>query len=368
LAPEVSAELKYITYQTHQLYAQDDLNGDIQRKDFENSVVCFPSFISIVEPFTLFGKRVVFSVYRQESVNYESSYTTDEEIIFGEYQAILWEVDALARVNITNYGIGAALQVFENFSLAVSPRWAIMNMQSHVTRSTDEEESRIDDNDQGFGVNAGLLWHIHPRISIGGVYKKGPLFQVTEEPGRFADDTIGIILDPESSGYDPDMAEFTVKVPDSFGIGLSARVTDALTILLDVIYIRYEDLLTDFDVSDFHAIDSIIEIEEGGKENFTIDNAVEIHFGGEYMFRIGERFLALRAGVYNEPDHIIRFTGTTGDPLSDSCWKELFPGGKDQIHITGGLGLVLNDSLQIDTAVNIADKQQQFSISGVQRF
>jgi hypothetical protein len=49
-------------------------------------------------------------------------------------------------------------------------------------------------------------------------------------------------------------------------------------------------------------------------------------------------------------------------------YKSVFPGGKDQLHITAGVGLVVSDQFQFDTAANIADKNKQFSLSAVYRF
>jgi len=384
LTPEVSAEFKYINYTTEQLYenlpTRDNYNpetelwsGEITRKEFDDSVASVP-FMSVVYPF----KRFVLSLYRQELANYKSSYRTSAYpiVVPGTGWAIL-PVDASVDLIVTNYGLGAAIQLFENFSLAISPRWSRMNMKSHSTRfkpspfslstptdfSEDDiiNETIIDDEDNGFGMNAGLMWSPHPRVSIGIVYRSGTTFTVTEKNGR---KTSFNRLDPDSDYYDSDLAEFTLRVPASFGIGIAFRATDFLTFTLDEVHIRYEDLLEDFDF--------LFEQEEITKDDFIIENVTELHFGVEYILVLGKRLLALRAGVYNNPDHTIRYTGTL-----ESEWgfedrfqieRARFPGGDDQIHFTGGLGLVLNDRFQIDMAVDIADKKKQFSFSSIYRF
>ena len=88
---------------------------------------------------------------------------------------------------------------------------------------------------------------------------------------------------------------------------------------------------------------------------------------------IQEVMTALDKEGYYEPDHTIRFTGTTAgkaaDPAySDAVQKALFPGGDAQFHVTGGVGLVVNEHFQLDTAANVADKNKQFSVSAVYRF
>ena len=355
--PEVSIELKHISYTAEHLYENRNPETDITKREFDDSVGSV-SFVSVVYPY----KRFVFSLYRQELVNYKSSYQTGVfPIDIPGTDRAFYPMDASVDLTVINYGIGAAIHLFEGFSIAVSPIRSHMKMISHSTRfglntspgPTDFMEtdvvgsSEIDNEDIGYSVNAGILWKPHPKVSIGAVYRSGAEFTVTE--------TI-----PGQRGYDPDLTEFTLKVPDSSGVGTAFRVTDFLTLTLDAVHIRYEDLLEDFDI--------VMDPSEFTKENYTVDNTTEVHFGVEYILTLEERLLALRAGVYNEPDHTIRFTGTMEDPTFDIIGRELFPGGDDQIHITGGLGLVISDRFQIDTAANIADRSTQLSFSVIYRF
>lgn len=369
--PEVSIEMKHLTYSSEQIYSNislhpDDRDLDIVEKEYQDSVESVP-FLSVVYPY----KRVALSLYRQELVNYKSSYRTDAQqiLLFETYDPSTGLIssiiprDTSVDLTITNYGIGLALQVSENFSIAISPRRSHLKLNSHSATYGHEDmfgiiatdfsdadlrsKNSIDDEDVGYSVNAGVLWRPHPRVSIGAVYRSGPEFRVAEAVGA-------------QDEYDPDLAEFTLNIPDSFGCGMAVRFTEFLTVTLDVLYIRYQDLLEDFDM--------VWNQEQGTKKNFTINNATEIHLGMEYILKIGEHYLALRAGGYYEPDHTIRFTGTTGDWREDIFRKTLFPGGDDQLHITGGLGIVLNNRFQIDAAANIAEKTSQLSISAVYRF
>ncbi len=378
-APEISVEFKHITYTAEQMYSNIGLEADITRKEFDNVVETVP-FLSVVYPY----KQFVFSLYRQELVNYKSSYRTSAYpiVIPGTYNpatAIVDfspPIDASVDLTVTNYGIGVALQLFEGFSVAVSPRWAEMEMKSFSTLFGREtfpgptdfldadiaSTSKIDGKDVGYSVNVGVLWTPHPKMSIGAVYRSGPEFTVMEaivERGERGEVIGGTFLDPE-------LAEFTLKTPDSFGAGVAFRATEFLTVTLDVVHIRYEELLDDFDIVSTLAGSSTLPLSS--TENYTIDNGTEVHAGVEYIIPFGNRFLALRSGVYNEPDHTIRFTGSTGDPRIDIFQREISPEGEDQIHITGGLGLVVSDSFQVDTAVNIADKSTQLSLSAVYRF
>ncbi len=355
--PEVSVEFKHISYTAERIYENHSPETDIIKREFNDSVGSVP-FVSVVYPY----KQFVLSLYRQELVNYKTSYRTSVfPIAIPGTERYFYPTDASMELMMTNYGIGAAIELFKGLSVAISPRRTQIKVTSHSTRfgrntfpgPTDFMEtdvvgsSEIDNEDIGYSVNAGVLWKPHPKVSIGTVYKSGPQFIITQ--------TI-----PEQGGYDPDLTEFTLKVPDSFGIGGAFRATDLLTLMLDVVYIRYEDLLEDFDI--------VIDPVRFTKENYIIDNTTEVHIGIEYIIPFGERLLALRAGGYNEPDHTIRFTGSTGDPVYDIIGRERFPGGEDQIHITGGVGLVVSDRFQIDTAANISDKSTQLSLSAVYQF
>ena len=404
---EISAEFKYIAYTAERMYENFSVqSSDIKTKEFDDSVESIP-FMSVVFPY----KRVAFSFYRQELVNFETSYRTSQTPIIlpgwtiGDQKVWFYPVDASLDLNVTNYGIGIAVQPFEGISLAVSPRWsraemtsfskdfnADPNNESSNAIPTDfseeqiESETKIDGADDDFSMNAGLLWRLNfleekfniPRISIGAVYRSGGKFTLPQTIDYKTMNGIIEAAEGRLSWTDfysriSDLSEFTLQVPDSFGFGIAIQPKQNLTFSFDVVHIRYEDLLEDFDINPASVADVTV------KNNYTIDNATEIHLGMEYTLEIGERLLALRLGGYYEPDHTIRFTGTTANQVSgsyaeawanfyDDIFQYLFPGGDDQYHITGGVGLAVSQHFQIDTAANIADMNKQFSVSAVYRF
>ncbi|GAK58147.1 membrane protein involved in aromatic hydrocarbon degradation [Candidatus Vecturithrix granuli] len=377
--PEVSLEFKYISYTTEQIFENFYAVTDIKTREFDNSVQGLP-FMSVAFPY----KRMVFSFYRQELVNYESSYRTSQyPIRIPDSTFYFYPIDGATDLTVTNYGIGVAIQPVEGLSIAVSPRWSELDMEASVKRfdatleydalygyiPTDFSDTHIknktwiDDSDAEFSINAGVMWRLNflekildiPRISLGAVYRTGPRFEVTESFSyrllpTYVNNQYEVITDV---GKLSDMTAFTLKVPDSYGFGLAVQPTNALTFTVDIVCIEYQDLLKDFDI--------VLDSNED-KNDYTVDNAVEAHVGAEYVLTLGERLLALRLGGYYEPDHTIRYTG------DDATNKILFPGGDDQLHFTGGVGLVINEHFQIDTAANIAENNKQFSISTVYRF
>lgn len=371
---EVSLEFKHIAYVTEQIFENLRYDTSITRREFDNAVQGI-SFTSVAFPYKWF----VFSLYRQELLNYESSYQTSQypiRLLHEGTNWVIYPIDASIDLTVTNYGIGFAIQPIEGFSIAISPRWSEMELTASSRRFYDDETTDIfynpypvdfseddllnaniiNDNDGNFSVNAGLIWRLQwleekfniPRASIGAVYRSGAKFEVTE---TFLNP---VFIEDKDWARITDLSEFTLKVPDSFGAGIAVRPIDNLTLTLDVVHIEYKDLLKDFDI----VFGQDIRIPK----EYSVDNATEVHFGVEYVLSLGERILGLRAGVYNDPDHTIRYTG------DDIVAKTLFPGGDDQIHVTGGVGLVVSEKFQIDTAANIATRNKQLSVSAVYRF
>lgn len=374
--PEVSAELKYLGYTTeypfdNPYYILDGPNypqSPVRRIEFNDSVTALP-FVSAVYPF----KRFVVSLYRQELANYKSSYRTGPYYIAVPDTSYIWyPIDASVNLQVANYGLGAAFELFDGFSLAVSPRWSEFNMESHYayfqvddqrrysTQFTNDQvvgEYKIDDSDEGFSLNAGLKWDLNEKLSLGAVYRSSTEFTVTATPGREGYQW----LDPSNSErYDSDLAEFTMTIPKAFGAGVAFRPSDPVTLTFDVVHIRYEDMLKDFDI--------IFENDEVTSDSFTVDNVTEIHLGLEYVFIVEERVFSLRAGIYGNPDHTIKFNGKAGNYIDAQAYRSRFPGGDDHLHVTGGLGVVFNEHFQLDSAFDVTDNGQQVSVSAAYRF
>jgi hypothetical protein len=68
-------------------------------------------------------------------------------------------------------------------------------------------------------------------------------------------------------------------------------------------------------------------------------------------------------GAWNDPNHRIQFNGPAGDPD-----RALFRAGDDEIHVSGGLGMVFGGSFQIDAAVDASSRVTQVAVSAVLRF
>lgn len=181
----------------------------------------------------------------------------------------------------------------------------------------------------------GSMVQIHPRVKWGLVYKRQPKFSYLEyvnnptyPPDRF----------PQGEPF-----AITFKVPDSAHTGLSVQPNDFLTILLDLDWIRYDQL--------GGGNMTIISGDNFSVDDYVIPDVVEVHVGGEYLVPYRKHIFAFRAGWFLDPEHktqfvrqpdselsqIQRFIFNTGDGSDDRGW-------------TCGLGYVWNNRVQFDTA------------------
>jgi hypothetical protein len=99
---------------------------------------------------------------------------------------------------------------------------------------------------------------------------------------------------------------------------------------------------------------------------YSIDDVTEFHLGGEYTWLVKNMPLSARLGFYNDPDSSMNFSG--GSSEESVATRIRFPGGDDQLHVTGGVGIVVRDRLQFDAAYDYADLNERISMSAIYRF
>jgi long-subunit fatty acid transport protein len=384
--PEISAEVKFTEYTNTIRYVtntpQEGVAGVYHSQDFDDHVTT-PSFFSFVYP----TERFVGAVFVREPVHFKSNFTT--EGVFHpcgtriEEQRVGFEPAALhtlndpcqvtrgvsqprsfpvqSRLDITAVSFGAAVGL--NLAklhpllpnLGGSLEFAQGSVNSRLQRfdfappPTVRQQTSVSESAIDVGFNVGILWKPIADLSVGAVFRRGPQFNLQET----------LLSEPVPSSSAPSsfgriqVVDFRFKVPDSYGAGVAYRFFDRFTIALDVVRIRYSQLLDNFQV-----------VFPGSEANqYKLDDATEVHGGAEYVFFIRRIPVAVRAGFYTDPDHKIRFTGA-----KETVEHTLFPGGKNQIHVTGGVGIVPIPSLQIDFAVNQSDPVKEFVISTVYRF
>jgi len=326
------------------------------------------SFASIVYPRGDFA----IAAYRHEVANFEANIETQGA--FFESSRLL-PVRADMELDIVNYGVSAAYRFGENASLGAGVSFYDFGISSRTRRFqlsgsgtgaggffgpplfTDANNINTQvqsGDDTGVGFNFGASIKASEKVRIGGVFRKGPEFEFTVTNAVLINNTDFVFL----------RGPATFRVPDAFGAGISYRATDALTLAIDYQRVMYSQL-TDGFVSVFPDLNVIpaTPVAPVAKSGYVADDSNEIHVGIEYVFTGMTNPLAVRLGAWNDPDHRIRFTGPADDPD-----RALFRAGDDEIHVSGGLGMVFGGNFQVDAAVDVSSRVTSGSLSAVLRF
>jgi long-subunit fatty acid transport protein len=359
--PEVAAELKLTrftnTIENYSNTRAEGRDGIFHSRDFDDTVFT-PSFFSFVYP----TDRLVIAAFVRELVNFESNFET--EGVFLPTGSRLFPVRSELSITALNFGgglgvnlakvhpllpnLGASLEISHGVVNSKLQRFGLggarFNLPADFSSSNVRATSTVEGTDVGYGYNVGALWKPLRDLAIGAVYRRGPRFDMQQRLEG------GPVLEPSN----PDIFDFTLKVPDVYGVGASYRLFDRLTLALDVVRIEYSQLMKKFQI--------VFAQRTRRSEEYKLDDATEVHLGAEYVFFVREMPFAARVGFYTDPDHKIRFTGS--DPAS----RAIFPGGKDRYHVTAGIGVVPVPGFQLDFAGNWSESVKELVLSTVFRF
>jgi long-subunit fatty acid transport protein len=361
--PEISAEYKYTRFRnTINAFTNTPTDGatnnTVHDRNFDDSVNT-PSFFSFVYP----TERVVLAAFVRELINYKSNFNTNGVFLTdptnGTIQRLL-PVQSELEITALNFGLGAAVNLEKENpwlpNVGVSLEFSFGRINSRLERfgtfgftgppnpSDLRQTEAVDGTDLGIGVNVGLLWHPMKDLSFGGVYRRGPQYDMTFN------------ITNNVSGATSSLP-FGFKVPDVYAAGAAYRFFERLTVAFEATYIRYSQLVEHFQVP----------LSDTIATQYKLDDKVELHIGAEYIFFIKNIPLAARGGFYTNPDHKINYAG----PLNnvDAVGERLiYAGGKDRYQGTAGLGIVPFPGFQLDFAGNYGKDLLEFSVSSVFRF
>lgn len=261
------------------------------------------------------------------------------------------------------WGISGAWQVTPRFSVGASARYQTLREEALTLRvSSDLQTAQVtaqatasvgpdgdialkEEND--FTLGAGFKFTlINDKLWLGGVYKQGPSF---DAPIFYGDLNTGFALSQ--------VAETQFHVPDIAGVGISYRPRPELTVNFDAVHVTYSNLVDNF-------ISLSQSVRDAGSP-YEADDVTELRLGAEYAFVTRVPFL-LRAGVWNDPAHSVRYAGPLNsiDRVAEAI---LFPEGEDQLHLSVGGGFSFQ-RFQIDFAYDTSKYYKIGSLSMVTRF
>jgi hypothetical protein len=314
------------------------------------------SFLSFVYP----RKRWSVAFYRHQLANVESLSAT-QGLFAGDPCCPERFLDQRSRTDFeaVTYGVSGAYRVSPALKLGIGLTYfdGMLVSESELFRRDDDSPESffepisylsermvlsqpftIDDTDWGF--TAGFLWNVSKVWSLGGVYREGPELEIAT----------AIVAGPESGfGVPAGTVLGSLSSPASFadvwGLGLAYRSPGGrVTAAFEWDRVEYSEPL-----------------ESLGVDDQVIDDADELHLGGEYVFLDKVPVVAVRVGMWLDPDH--RARATTADPFVTAL---LHP-GDDELHYAAGLGFAF-PVFQVDLGIDLSDLVDTASISAIYTF
>lgn len=200
----------------------------------------------------------------------------------------------------------------------------------------------------------GMLYRINPRFRFGFSAKLHPRFVYTEY--------INNADHPEVVDPDGFPTPITFKIPDSYQLGFGYQPNDRWTILLDIDWVRYAQLLDDM---------TLISRLPFKADDYRIGEQPDFRLGGEFFIPNRKFNLALRGGAFLDHDHKTRFIGKSEDEdpiyaIQDFIFNS--DAEENNLGYTLGLGVVFNNKLQWDTALVRSDRIKRVVSSLLYRF
>ena len=251
------------------------------------------SFISAVYPLS----RCSIAAYSHQMVKADISYINEVP-----------DSDPLLALDLTRYAVAGACRLLDELSLGVGVSYfdASFKILEQTEKSTD------------WGINAGLLWHAHERLSFGAFYREGPGLEVANG----------------SAG--------TLTLPDAYGLGGAVRSANG----------RFT-ISAEWDRVEWSAMYRGLNAVALGSQPTQLVDVDEIHLGAEYAWITSSKVIALRFGAWRDPDHVAQHPDGEED--------------RTRYHGAAGLGVAWRH-FQLDLAIDASSDVFTFSASGMYVF
>jgi long-subunit fatty acid transport protein len=382
VSPEISAEVRHWSFSTPYIiggrYEGEPTGIGLDTTDGLRTAVSKEqltglSFLSFVYP----KGRWSFAFYRHQLANFRAQ-TATQGLFPGWETPRAFDRQWSTELDIVSYGSAGAYRFSDRFSLGLgivhfkgrldAPfEWSLpddidtlqgaFGPTSYLPASQLANGSMaIDDSD--WGLSAGLLWRFAERLSLGAFYRQGPEF-------RLVYDVTGGPLAPEflDPAFTPGetilIVESPMQFPDVYGLGVAFRSRDGrLAVGFEWDRVEYSSIFSSFVPVVIETLDLDLDLDV----HLAADDGNEFRFGAEYAFLDLKPVLAIRTGVWLDPDH--RFRSIHPD---DPSHRALFQSGEDGVHVAVGLGLAFT-AFQIDLAADFSDLVDTFSLSAIYSF
>ncbi|MCZ6871981.1 MAG: outer membrane protein transport protein [bacterium] len=304
---------------------------DITQQGFNQGVIAIDgqsidainlNYLSVVYPFELLKRNIVVSLSFQRlfDLNGQTDVTSGFTEITGvqqvnsEQDGGLWTISPAVAVQVTPaFSLGLAFNIWPDLfgngweqDVDVQSSGFVASGGSTVPFvSTGRIREEFDF--EGFNVTIGLLWTINRIFTVGAVLRTPFEAKLTRKHSSSLD----VTLDPGggnntvSTGLDF-KEKLDMDMPLSYGIGVAARLSDNLTLSLDVSRVHWSDFKLE-DSSDDDKFKLLVENgAPSGKGKAVLDGEADdttsVRLGAEYLLIKRNLLIPLRTGFFYDPE------------------------------------------------------------------
>lgn len=270
------------------------------------------NYLSLAYPFTAGQKNMIISL------NYQHLYDFEKKVNYS-YTFTHPGPPALTLNNDLNFEQEGALRAISPaFAIQIHPKLSLgftLNIWDknfchwestyHTTGNGTLgpfgflEETEIKENWDFSGINyhAGILWNINSTFTLGGVFKAPFHATLKHRYDYVSDRTFPTVPAANTHTVISRSDEQTLEMPMSYGIGVAARLSDALTLDLDAYRTEWSDYVR-------HGADGQDWNPVTGKHNSLSEckATTQVRLGGEYLIIGKSMVIPLRAGLFYDPE------------------------------------------------------------------
>jgi long-subunit fatty acid transport protein len=265
-----------------------------------------PNFLSFTYPFSFLQRNMVFSANYQRLYDFERKFdynrnlsgalTGKKEVDFKQ-NGYFGAIGLAYALELTSWlSLGATFNIWTD-DFGIRNGWTerltvqddITDFDSRISKSKDEYE-----NFRGTNWNFGLLWNINRYVNFGAVLKTefwGDLDRTYRQTNQ--DDEGNIISE---SGFREDVE---LRLPLSYGAGLSLRLSDRFTMDLDVYRTDWSESYIRNEAGKKFSI-----VDGTPKDKSNVNDTTQVRLGAEYLFLMPENHLVIpvRGGIFYDPE------------------------------------------------------------------
>jgi len=311
--PEVSVVGAYFIRLERQDVTQPGIGVDNQTLDGAHL-----NYLSAVYPFRLLGRNVAVSLNYQRlfdlkgATDVASPFATIDGLqrVRSRQEGGLFTISPAVAVQVTpTFSVGAAFNIWPDLFGNGWKQDVTVRGEGFVASGPRTfpfvSNGRIseDFSFQGFNVIMGLLWNITPVFTLGGVVRTPFTARLTRQHAS----SLTVTLQDGSAPVTTSNAfteRLDLDMPLSYGVGLAARLSDNLTLSLDVSRVHWSD----FKLQESRRTDVLL-VENGapsGKGRAVLggqaDDTTSVRLGAEYLWMQPKLIIPFRAGFFYDPE------------------------------------------------------------------